>query len=116
MEQFAENLKSLSDPTRLRILALLDYGELCVCDLMESLQLPQSRVSRHTSFLRKGGWVNARRKGKWVYYSLAAQEEAMFAEVLDTLRRSLPNTVQGREDRVRLDAYLKTKNADSCGS
>ena len=53
MEKIAETLKALTDPTRLRIVSLLRHGELCVCDLMEALQTPQSKVSRHLAFLKK---------------------------------------------------------------
>ncbi|MDD3312625.1 metalloregulator ArsR/SmtB family transcription factor, partial [Pseudodesulfovibrio sp.] len=67
MERLANRLKGLGDPTRLRALALLAGGELCVCHLMAALELPQSTVSRHMAFLRRGGWVESRRRGKWVY-------------------------------------------------
>ncbi|WP_041720709.1 ArsR/SmtB family transcription factor [Pseudodesulfovibrio piezophilus] len=115
MEQLAERLKGLSDPTRLRLLALLDCGELCICDLMEALSLPQSKVSRHMSFLKKSGWVTSHRKGKWVYYTLADPDDQLQVAILTTLREYLPNLAVGAEDHERLKQYLKIKNADSCG-
>lgn len=115
MQQLADRLKGLSDPTRLRMLALLDIGELCICDLMEALDLPQSKVSRHMSFLRKGGWVTSQRKGKWVYYALAVPADQMQIELLAVLREHLPELAAGVEDRARLRDYLKTKTADACG-
>lgn len=115
MIQLAECLKGLSDPTRLRILALLDCGELCICDLMEGLDIPQSKVSRHMSFLKNGGWVASRRKGKWVYYALAAPGDPIQVDVLAALREHLPQHSIGVEDRARLDQYLKNKKVDACG-
>lgn len=114
MEKLAECLKALSDPTRLRVIRLLQHGELCVCDLMEGLGLPQSKVSRHMSFLKNSGWVVAERKGKWVYYSIASPEERIQFQILDVLSEELKNVPQAIEDYKRLCNYLKNKNNESC--
>jgi ArsR family transcriptional regulator len=63
--------KALSDKTRLRILNLLRTGELCVCDLVSVLDVPQPTVSRHLAYLRKVGLVTVRKEGVWCYYQLA---------------------------------------------
>ena len=63
--------RALSDATRLRILHLLKRGELCVCDLMQILRIPQAKTSRHLGYLRKAGLVTVREDGLWSYYSLA---------------------------------------------
>jgi ArsR family transcriptional regulator len=65
-----EIFKGLSDPTRLKIMILLGVGELCVCDIVETLGIPQSTISRHFSILKKYGLVKDRRAGKWVYYTM----------------------------------------------
>ena len=71
MKNTARIMKALADETRLRILALLlDSGELCVCDLMAALQLPQSTVSRHLAYLKNAGWLDDRREGVWMYYQV----------------------------------------------
>jgi ArsR family transcriptional regulator len=114
METLAERLKALSDPTRLRVVRLLEHGELCVCDLTEALDLPQSKVSRHMSFLKKSGWVVSRRSGKWIYYSLAEPENSIQAHVLAVLRQGLPQVPQAMEDYQRLCHYLETKNTEKC--
>jgi len=114
MEELALRFKGLGDPTRLRIISLLDHGELCVCDLMAALGLPQSTVSRHMSFLRNGRWVNGRRKGKWVHYSLTAPSDAIGSEVLRALRRHLPEREQARQDHARLLAHLAAKTETTC--
>lgn len=63
--------RALSDPTRLRILHLLRDGELCVCDLMQILRVPQAKTSRHLAYLRRAGLVTVRDEGLWSYYALA---------------------------------------------
>ena len=62
--------KAAGDETRIKMLALLLRGELCVCDLMEVLDLAQSTASRHLAYLRNSGWITGRRQGKWMYYRL----------------------------------------------
>ncbi|MDO6693801.1 metalloregulator ArsR/SmtB family transcription factor [Aliiglaciecola sp. 3_MG-2023] len=63
--------KCLSDDTRLKSLMLIaESGELCVCDLMEALNLEQPKISRHLAELRKCELLRDERRGKWVYYRL----------------------------------------------
>ena len=62
---------ALADPTRLRILALLADGEVCVCHLHDSLDIPQPTASRHLAYLRRTGLVETRRDGLWVHYRVA---------------------------------------------
>lgn len=114
MEHLANRFKGLSDPTRLRIIRLLCHGELCVCDLMAGLDLPQSTVSRHMSFLRNANWVTGTRKGKWVYYTLAAPADETHALTLEVLRQNLPGLREARQDYERLMNHLATKTAEAC--
>ena len=68
-ESLATLFKTLSEPVRLRIIhLLLTKGELCVCDLVDTLKLSQSVVSRHLAYLRNNGLVTTRREGVWVHY------------------------------------------------
>lgn len=75
--------RALSDLTRLRILNLLRGGELCVCDLIDVLELPQSTVSRHLAYLRKVNLVTARKDGLWHYYQLVASDVKFIRKVLE---------------------------------
>jgi ArsR family transcriptional regulator len=70
-----ELFKGLADPIRLRIAMLLLDRELCVCDLMAVLKLPQSTVSRHMARLKGSGLVIDRRAGKWVHYQFTSDPE-----------------------------------------
>lgn len=95
MKQLPKNIpidlvfRALSDPTRLRILNLLREGELCVCDLVSTLDVLQPAISRHLSYLRRTGLVHARKEGLWVYYRLAQQQNP-FQEHLRGCLESAP--------------------------
>jgi ArsR family transcriptional regulator len=66
-----DGLKALAHPVRLRMLALLREGELCVCQVTEILGLAPSTISEHLSLLRRAGVITERKEGKWVFYALA---------------------------------------------
>src|SRR5687767_7689777 len=67
-ERMAELCHALSDPTRVHIMHLLRQGRRCVCDLTETMDAAQSRLSFHLKTLRDAGLVSDRREGRWVYY------------------------------------------------
>ncbi|KLU62824.1 HTH-type transcriptional repressor AseR [Peptococcaceae bacterium CEB3] len=73
LEDLSEDFKVLSDKTRLRIIGLLRQRELCVCDLTEVLGISQPGVSQHMRRLNQVGFVQERKGGQWVYYSLNAE-------------------------------------------
>lgn len=74
--------KSVADPTRLRILNLLAAGELCVCDVVDILALPQPTVSRHLGLLRRAGLVSATRLWKFAHYRLAEPGDPVHRAIL----------------------------------
>lgn len=78
--------RALSDPTRLRLLQLLHGGELCVCDLMAALRIPQAKTSRHLGYLRKAGFVAARKEGLWSYYRLTRPRDPLHQKALECLQ------------------------------
>ncbi len=114
MKQAAKIFKALSDETRLRILALLSQRELCVCDLMAVLDLPQSTVSRHLAYLRNAGWVEDRRQGVWMHYRLEEGSTPFQQALHQVLARFLVENAVAVGDREKLDAFLKNKDA-GCG-
>ena len=102
MQKAAALFSALSDETRLRILALLTQGELCVCHLEDILQLPQSKVSRHLMVLRHAGLVTWRREGTWMHYSLPGPKDDLHARVIDCLRTCLQENPQVQADVQRI--------------
>jgi ArsR family transcriptional regulator len=103
--------KALGDEGRLRIVALLSHGELCVCHLQEALGMSQPAVSRHLAKLRAAGIVGDRRAGKWVYYRLLRQESADCERTLRGIARAY-----GRHEVLRQDVrrLLRTRGPGAC--
>ena len=94
--------QALADRTRLRILAMLLIGEVCVCQIHESLQLPQPKVSRHLAYLRRAGLVETRRAGLWVHYRLAAVPDPVLRTIHDAVTHALWHIAAVRHDGRRL--------------
>lgn len=94
---------ALADPTRLRILALLTDGEVCVCDIHASLGVPQPTASRHLAYLRRAGLVSARRNGVWMHYSLAPVPDPIVAAVVTAALHALTHTQVAQKDHRRLE-------------
>ncbi|HXB54772.1 MAG TPA: metalloregulator ArsR/SmtB family transcription factor [Vicinamibacteria bacterium] len=107
----ARLFKSLGEETRLRIVALLSHGELCVCHLEEALRLAQPSVSRHLGTLRAAGVVEHRREGSWVYYRLARQGDPDCERHLRALMRSFGRRSVLRKDLSRL---IRIRGPQSC--
>lgn len=71
LDEFLKITGALNDETRVLILAFLSrYGKLCVCDLQASLDMVQSRLSRHLKILKDAGFLEVQRKGVWAYYEI----------------------------------------------
>jgi len=103
--------RALGDETRVRIVALLVHGELCVCHVEEALGLSQPNCSRQLGILKSAGIVDSRREGTWVYYRITEQEHASVTSVLEVLARTF-----GAERSLRADHTRLKKNCgpDAC--
>lgn len=97
-------LKALADETRLRLVALLAHGELCVCHLEGALGAAQPTVSRHLAVLRHAGVVRARREGTWVYYTLAEPADAAAGRVMRAIVSEFADAPTLARDLARLRA------------
>src|SRR5438128_92760 len=104
--------KALGDENRLRIVALLSHGELCVCHVEAALGLSQPNVSRQLAILRNAGVVEPRREGNWVYYRLARQDDRDCARQLRLLTRAYAKRDVLRRD---LEQLVKVRGPRSCG-
>ncbi len=94
--------RALGDETRIRILALLVHGELCVCHLETALGLSQPNCSRQLGVLKAANVVESRREGTWVYYRISAQEHASVEAVLGVLAKTFGAEKALRADHIRL--------------
>ena len=104
--------QTLHDPTRLRILALLEEEELSVAELQEILHLGQSRISTHLAHLRRVGLVHPRREGKRTYYSLARKLDRETRQILDSALLTLSEAPGATADPSGLKLVLeKRRNA-----
>jgi ArsR family transcriptional regulator len=95
--------QALADGTRLRIVGLLLAGEVCVCDIHESLRIPQPKASRHLAYLRKAGLVEARREGLWMHYRLADSTDPLVRTIRDAVAHALGHVDAVRKDSERLE-------------
>lgn len=87
MEIFLKTVSALNDETRVLILRFLDkYGECCVCDLQNSLDMIQSRLSRHLKILKEAGFLKVERKGTWSYYSIRSPLDRFRTEALEEIK------------------------------
>ncbi len=98
----AELYRCLCDPTRLRILHLLQAGPLCVCHFQTVLELPQVSVSKHLAYLRTHGMVEAHRHGQWVIYSLPRVRSRALELQLNCLRECVRSDPRFQADLRRL--------------
>jgi DNA-binding transcriptional ArsR family regulator len=102
LRSYERVMKSAADPTRLRILKMLEGGELCVCQVIAVLELSQSTVSKHLFLLKTSALVKERREGKWVHYSLDGSGGAVFArKILGCLKGWLNDDPVVARDRSR---------------
>jgi len=97
-------LKALADDNRLRMVALLSRGELCVCHVATTVELTQPNASQHLAVLRNAGIVEARRDGGWTYYRLVAEQDAVRARILGAVLDGLAELDASVGDRRRLAA------------
>ena len=95
-------LAALADPTRLRLLNLMDGREVCVCFFVEILEQGQPKISRHLAYLRRAGIVQARREGKWMHYRIEPPPGAGAASILDATLASFKSNREMQADLVRL--------------
>jgi len=109
MEELTVIFKALSDETRLRIIKLLEQGELCVCDITAALDMVQPKVSFHLSTLKEAGLIKDRKQGKWIHYSI--NDKDLFRRVLILSACERMDSTVATADRKRLSAYIGEKDS-----
>jgi ArsR family transcriptional regulator, arsenate/arsenite/antimonite-responsive transcriptional repressor len=109
LEEMETLFKALADRTRLRILGLLLTGEVCVCDIHESLKIPQPKASRHLAYLRRSGLVETRREGLWVHYRVGTLADPVMAAIADAVAHALTHVDSLDRDSERLQKRTGTR-------
>jgi DNA-binding transcriptional ArsR family regulator len=116
MFEFLNITKALAEENRLRILLALDGEELCVCQIIEFLELAPSTVSKHMAVLRQARLVDGRKDGRWMYYRLADERAPTeVKEAIAWVKKSLLKDERIREDVKRLNEILKIDRDVLCG-
>jgi ArsR family transcriptional regulator len=110
-EALQKVFKTFSDPTRLRILALLEHEELAVQELMDILGMAQSRVSRHLAILREAGLLRDRRDGTYVFYRFRAPDDGPWREAWELVRRSISGDSAIERDAAALGQVMQARSA-----
>ena len=115
MDNHAASFQALADPTRLRLLNLLiQVREICVCELVDALEVPQYNISRHLRALVQAGLVTDQKRGKWVYHSIATD----LKPYQRTLLRAVSELHEGRrdfsQDELRAGRRLKLRRGGAC--
>jgi ArsR family transcriptional regulator len=103
MRELIKAFKALSDETRLRILNLLLERECCVCEVMQVLNISESRASRNLSFLYDAGFLKLRREGLWALYSINGEDlKPHYLDLLESVKKALESNEVAFQDRLRL--------------
>ena len=108
MKDLIRAVRAISDETRIRILKVLLERECCVCEVMQALDISQSRASRNLGMLEDAGFVKSRRDGLWIVYSIDEQNMNNYtASLIEMLRSSLANEDIILQDRERLSRAVR---------
>ena len=115
MDRDAEILQAIADPTRLRLLNLLTQAvEICVCELVDALGVPQYSVSRHLNVLAAAGWVTDRRQGKWIYYRISRELKPYQKTLLKALGQLREERPDFHQDEARAGRRLEFRRDGVC--
>jgi ArsR family transcriptional regulator len=111
MEKLARAAQALSDETRLRILNVLTVKECCVCEMMQALEISQTRASRNLKILDDAGFLNMRTDGLYTLYSIRdTSDDGFYAELLSAVKKEMQANESAKKDSTRLK---QSKRGDS---
>jgi len=115
MRDFLNLTKALADENRVRLLLALRGGELCACQLTELLQLAPSTVSKHLFLLKNAGLLEARKHGRWIFFTLARESAPVAVrEAIDWVKKSLGRSAVALADTKRLKRILAEDPSELC--
>jgi ArsR family transcriptional regulator, arsenate/arsenite/antimonite-responsive transcriptional repressor len=109
MYTLVKAIKALSDDTRLRIINVILERECCVCEVMQALEISQTRASRNLTMLYDAGFLKLKKDGLWSLYSLNVKEmPEYFAKLVEAVKLAMANNKTAREDRERLKKAVRS--------
>jgi ArsR family transcriptional regulator, arsenate/arsenite/antimonite-responsive transcriptional repressor len=114
VDQLGGLFGAFADPTRIRILNLLGAGELCVCDIVELLGLPQPTISRHLGILRQAGLIEVTRRWKFAHYRLAQPHTATHGNFTECVRSFFAGIESLAEERSAARSRVAARSKDPC--
>lgn len=114
MREFIRITRALADPNRVRILLALRKKELCVCQIVELLQLAPSTISKHLFILNHAGLILSRKDERWVYYRLPDDAPVAVREAIDWVHKSLAQSPETQADAKALKKILNMEPAKLC--
>ena len=106
--------QAIADPTRVRILAALQRGELCVCELADALEISQSTLSGHLQVLRQTDTVVTRKEGRWIYYSLDTRIAGLIEAIFSHIQPDIDSDPRLRRDSKRIERRLAIRENGRC--
>jgi ArsR family transcriptional regulator len=115
MDNYAEVFKALADRTRLRIMRLLSITDrqVCVCEFVDALKLPQYQVSKHLNILKNAKLVEGERRGTWVYYTPLKKDSAFNRQLYKLIKDQLTGA-EFLKDEEELRQRLQLRDGDTC--
>lgn len=102
--------KALADPTRWRIIRLAMMDPLCVCELADVLEMPQSSVSSHVQVIRRAGLLESEKAEKWTYFQVRSE----YLDLIQTISALFPEGTGFREDDERMEKRLSQRRGSCC--
>ena len=114
MEELTQLGQAIADPTRVRILTALRRSELCVCELVDALEVGQSTLSSHLQVLRQTGMVITRKEGRWVYYSFDKRKTALMDAIFSLFEKGIRSDPRLIRDAQRMKGRLAMRENGHC--
>lgn len=109
IEKYSKFFKALGEPTRLKILKLVAAREMCVCELMEVLNMNQPRISQHLKVLKEAGAVKDRKQAQWTYYSVCCND---FKNFINAFVNFMTDDIKNFSDLVSECKRMNTAKSD----
>jgi len=110
MRELLTIFKALSDETRLKLLKILEKGEICVCDLVSVMDTSQPKISFHLNVLKEAGLIRDRKQGKWVHYSVNDSDIFRRFLLVSVMEKIPDETIKGYLSRLVKVREMKNKN------